>query len=335
MLPKYRRLVERLAQAGLLKVICGTDTLGVGINVPIRTVRVHRAEQVRRHPHPPPQRPGVPPDRRASRPGRLRHRGRRRRAGPRTRGARTPRPSPRPATIPEKRRKVVRKKPARGIRCPGASRTFDRLVAAEPEPLTSSFAVSHAMLLNVSPTARRRVRGDAPPAHRQPRGPSRAAPAHPPGHRDLPCAARRWRGRAVGGPGRRRPHRAAHRGPAARLRAEPAAVPVRAGRDRAARPESVDYPLDVLSVLEATLDDPRQVLRRTAVQGQGRGRGGDESRGHRVRGADAAARRRQLPDAAGRAARRRIRDLPGRSPVGAPTTGCRPSRSPGISPSGR
>ena len=38
MLPKYRRLVERLAQAGLLKVICGTDTLGVGVNVPIRTV---------------------------------------------------------------------------------------------------------------------------------------------------------------------------------------------------------------------------------------------------------------------------------------------------------
>ena len=38
MLPKYRRLVERLAQKGLLKVICGTDTLGVGINVPIRTV---------------------------------------------------------------------------------------------------------------------------------------------------------------------------------------------------------------------------------------------------------------------------------------------------------
>jgi hypothetical protein len=38
MLPKYRRLVEQLAQAGLLRVICGTDTLGVGINVPIRTV---------------------------------------------------------------------------------------------------------------------------------------------------------------------------------------------------------------------------------------------------------------------------------------------------------
>ena len=38
MLPKYRLLVERLAQKGMLKVICGTDTLGVGVNVPIRTV---------------------------------------------------------------------------------------------------------------------------------------------------------------------------------------------------------------------------------------------------------------------------------------------------------
>lgn len=37
-LPRYRRLVEKLAQAGVLRVICGTDTLGVGINVPIRTV---------------------------------------------------------------------------------------------------------------------------------------------------------------------------------------------------------------------------------------------------------------------------------------------------------
>ena len=42
LLPKYRVLVEQLAQAGLLKVICGTDTLGVGINVPIRTVLFSR-----------------------------------------------------------------------------------------------------------------------------------------------------------------------------------------------------------------------------------------------------------------------------------------------------
>lgn len=38
MLPKYRLLVERLAQKGLLKIICGTDTLGVGVNIPLRTV---------------------------------------------------------------------------------------------------------------------------------------------------------------------------------------------------------------------------------------------------------------------------------------------------------
>jgi len=38
LLPKYRILVEKLTQRGLLKVICGTDTLGVGVNVPIRSV---------------------------------------------------------------------------------------------------------------------------------------------------------------------------------------------------------------------------------------------------------------------------------------------------------
>src|SRR6059058_5254100 len=38
LLPKYRLLIERLAQQGLLKVVSGTDTLGVGVNIPIRTV---------------------------------------------------------------------------------------------------------------------------------------------------------------------------------------------------------------------------------------------------------------------------------------------------------
>jgi superfamily II RNA helicase len=38
LLPRYRRVVERLSQQGLLKVISGTDTLGVGVNIPIRTV---------------------------------------------------------------------------------------------------------------------------------------------------------------------------------------------------------------------------------------------------------------------------------------------------------
>jgi len=51
LLPKYRRLVERLAQQGLLVVICGTDTLGVGVNVPIRTVlfsRLYKFDGTRR-----------------------------------------------------------------------------------------------------------------------------------------------------------------------------------------------------------------------------------------------------------------------------------------------
>ena len=67
LLPKYRVLVEQLAQKGLLKIICGTDTLGVGINVPIRTVLFTRlckfdgAED--RHP----ERAGFSPDRRARR----------------------------------------------------------------------------------------------------------------------------------------------------------------------------------------------------------------------------------------------------------------------------
>ena len=85
MLPKYRRLVETLAQAGLLKVICGTDTLGVGINVPIRTVlftglskydgvrtRLLKAREFHQIAGP-------------GRPGRLRHPRHGHRAGPRAR----------------------------------------------------------------------------------------------------------------------------------------------------------------------------------------------------------------------------------------------------------
>ncbi len=92
MLPKYRRLVEVLAQAGLLKVVCGTDTLGVGINVPIRTVRVHLSDEVRRHPGAPPQGPRVRADRRPGRPCRFRHRRQRRGrgAGPRHRERQAP-----------------------------------------------------------------------------------------------------------------------------------------------------------------------------------------------------------------------------------------------------
>jgi superfamily II RNA helicase len=147
MLPKYRRLVETLAQAGLLKVICGTDTLGVGINVPIRTVlftglskydgtkvRLLKAREFHQI---------------AGRAGR---------AGFDTIGmvvVQAPehvidneRALAKAGDDPKRRRKIVRKKPPDGSIGWGQP-TFERLVTAEPEPLSSSFGVSHSMLLNV------------------------------------------------------------------------------------------------------------------------------------------------------------------------------------------
>src|SRR5947207_12200959 len=147
MLPKYRRLVETLAQAGLLKVICGTDTLGVGINVPIRTVlftalskfdgtkvRLLQAREFHQI---------------AGRAGR---------AGFDTIGTvvvqapdhvvENERALAKAGDDPKKRRKVVRKKPPDRFVSWGKP-TFERLVAADPEPLQSSFVVSHAMLLGV------------------------------------------------------------------------------------------------------------------------------------------------------------------------------------------
>jgi len=148
MLPKYRRMVERLAQDGHLKVICGTDTLGVGINVPIRTVLFTQLCKY---------------DGTRSRllSAREFHQiaGRAGRAGFDTVGhvwAQAPehvidneRALAKAGDDSKKRRKVVRKKPPERGYVPWSEDTFTRLVAAPPEPLTSSFAVSHSMLLNV------------------------------------------------------------------------------------------------------------------------------------------------------------------------------------------
>jgi superfamily II RNA helicase len=148
MLPKYRRLVERLAQEGHLKVICGTDTLGVGINVPIRTVLFTQLCKF---------------DGATSRllSAREFHQiaGRAGRAGFDTVGyawAQAPehvieneRAVARAGDDAKKRRKIVKRKPPTRGYVPWSQDTFERLAAAPPEPLTSSFAVSHAMLLNV------------------------------------------------------------------------------------------------------------------------------------------------------------------------------------------
>jgi hypothetical protein len=147
MLPRYRRLVETLTQAGLLKVICGTDTLGVGINVPIRTVLFTALSKYDGH-------------KTRLLQAREFHQiaGRAGRAGFDTAGrvvvqapehvVENERLLAKAGDDPKARRKVVRKKPPEGMVSWGKP-TFERLVAADPEPLTSSFRVTHAMVLNV------------------------------------------------------------------------------------------------------------------------------------------------------------------------------------------
>ncbi len=159
MLPRYRRLVERLTQAGLLPIVCGTDTLGVGINVPIRTVLMTSL---------------VKYDGR-----RIRHvsarefhqiAGRAGRAGFDTVGfVRVLAPEHEVESARERARlsaaqeaardareaKRARKKSAKKRKGPEAGEvswtrsTFDRLVEAAPEKLTSRFEMTHAMVLNV------------------------------------------------------------------------------------------------------------------------------------------------------------------------------------------
>ncbi|MGQ0617068.1 MAG: DEAD/DEAH box helicase [Acidimicrobiia bacterium] len=147
MLPKYRRLVERLSQAGMLKVICGTDTLGVGINVPIRTVVFTALTK-------------YDGTRTRTLSAREFHQiaGRAGRAGFDTAGTvvvqapdhvvENQRAVSKAGDDPRKQRKIVRKQPPPGFVSWGEP-TFRRLVDGEPEALASSFGVTHSMLLNV------------------------------------------------------------------------------------------------------------------------------------------------------------------------------------------
>ncbi|MFE2771088.1 DEAD/DEAH box helicase [Microbacterium resistens] len=147
MLPKYRRLVEQLAQRGLLRVICGTDTLGVGINVPIRTVLLTALTKF----------DGT----------RMRHltarefhqiAGRAGRAGFDTAGtviAQAPEHETenlaairKAGDDPKKKRKIIRKKAPDGFVSWGEP-SFQKLIAAEPETLTSHMQITSAMILNV------------------------------------------------------------------------------------------------------------------------------------------------------------------------------------------
>ena len=145
LLPKYRILCEKLAQQGLLKVICGTDTLGVGVNVPIRTVLFTQLCK-------------YSGDKTAILTARDFHQiaGRAGRKGFDNVGyvvAQAPEHVIENLKLEAKSRttgkKFQKRKPPEHGYIPFDENTFKRLIDASPEPLTSSFQVNHGMLLNI------------------------------------------------------------------------------------------------------------------------------------------------------------------------------------------
>jgi hypothetical protein len=137
--------VEQLAQRGLLRVICGTDTLGVGINVPIRTVLFTKLCK-------------FDGQKTAILSARDFHQiaGRAGRKGFDEVGyvvAQAPEHVVENLKLEEKAKrdgkKIVRRQPPDKNFVNWDKKTFERLIAAPPERLTSRFSVSHAMLLNV------------------------------------------------------------------------------------------------------------------------------------------------------------------------------------------
>ena len=145
LLPKYRVLVEQLAQRGLLKVICGTDTLGVGINVPIRTVLFTQLCKFSG------QKTGILSARDFHQIS-----GRAGRKGFDDVGwvvAQAPAHVIENLQLEQKQaaggKKFVKRKPPERNFVNWDKQTFARLIAAPPEPLTSQFQVTHGMLLNV------------------------------------------------------------------------------------------------------------------------------------------------------------------------------------------
>lgn len=266
MLPKYRRLVERLAQAGHLKVICGTDTLGVGINVPIRTVlmtglakfdgtkqRIVKSREFHQI---------------AGRAGR---------AGYDTEGTVVVEAPEheiesvklrRKAGDDPKKLKKIRKKAPRDGEVSWSEKTFNRLTEAEPEELTSQFTVSNSMLLNV--VARP---GDGYEHMKHLLRDNHDTRAKQ--NRDILTAVDLFRGLIAAEVVERTPDSPAFR---------PYTLTAELDRDFALNqplspfalafltlldPASETYDLDVISTFEAILDDPRQLLQ--AQQSAARG----------------------------------------------------------------
>ncbi|WP_127573187.1 DEAD/DEAH box helicase [Georgenia faecalis] len=262
MLPRYRRLVERLTQAGVLAVVCGTDTLGVGINVPIRTVVFTSLTK-------------YDGERSRHLSAREFHQiaGRAGRAGFDTTGEvivqapdhviENAKSLAKAGDDERKRRKIVRKKAPSGL-VNWTDKTFERLRDAAPEPLTSQFRVTHTMVLSVlarpgDPVAamyRLLTDNHEPPTERNPH---------------VRRAVEIYRSLRSGG--------VVEHADAAWRRVHPGDPYVRLTvdlpRDFALNQplspfalaaielldaDSPDFPLDVVSVIEATLEDPRPVL---------------------------------------------------------------------------
>ncbi len=145
LLPKYRVLTEQLAQKGLLKIICGTDTLGVGVNVPIRTVLFTRLCKFDG------QKTGILSARDFHQIA-----GRAGRKGFDDQGwvvAQAPEHVIENLKLAEKSgrdgKKVVKRQPPEKNFVNWDKNTYARLIVAPPERLASRFQVSHGMLLNV------------------------------------------------------------------------------------------------------------------------------------------------------------------------------------------
>jgi superfamily II RNA helicase len=262
MLPRHRRLVERLAGAGLLPVICGTDTLGVGVNIPIRTVlmtaltkfdgsrvRVFTVREFRQLAGRA-GRPGFDPDGHVwvQAPEHV---------------IENAKALSRAGDDPKARRKATKAKAPDGF-VHYDEATMQRLMTAQPEPLTSRFKVTADMVANVlgrpdGPSALKRLLNtnhDAPLRRRQHKRRAIAL------YRSLEAAgvAERRRdehgrcaGVRVGSLVEGSDERAALRFSAPLM---PFAIEVINTFDA----DDPSYVLDVVSVVEAVLDDPRQIL---------------------------------------------------------------------------
>jgi superfamily II RNA helicase len=148
LLPKYRLLVEKLSQAGLLKVICGTDSLGVGVNIPIRSV-VFRALSK------------WDGDETRILSARQFHQisGRAGRKGFDDHGLvvveapehviENKRIDAKIAANPHLKKKLHRARPPERGYVPWDESTFNKLLGSPPEPLVPRFTVNHGMLVNV------------------------------------------------------------------------------------------------------------------------------------------------------------------------------------------